>query len=168
MSDVPELPENSDSSSPLNNTDEQQHERNRQTEPVNEEEPPRLSFSVVGIGASAGGLEACTDFFAAMPPDSWLAFVLVQHLAPDRHSMIADILSRQTRMKVQQVEDGMPVEQDHVYVIRPGHTLTIKNGKLHLGDPLEKPRHSRPVDDFFKSLAEEQRFEEIVDRPAVT
>src|SRR3954467_11854662 len=121
MNDVPELPENSDSTS----TDETQHDRNRQTEPVDEEDPPRLPFSVVGIGASAGGLEACSEFLAAMPSDSGLAFVLVQHLAPDRHSMVADILSRKTRMKVEQVQDGMPVEQNHVYVIRPGHTLTI-------------------------------------------
>ena len=81
----------------------------------------------------------------------------IQHLSPDKESMIAEILSRHTTMSVRQVEDGMSVEPNHVYAIRPGHTLTIHNGALHLGDRVEKPGHSRPVDDFFKSLAEEQR-----------
>ena len=157
MNDVPELPENSNAPSPLDNRNETEENLQRQREPVDEEDPPRLPFPVVGIGASAGGLEACTEFFSAMPADSGMSFVLIQHLAPDRHSMIAEILSRHTRMKVQQVQDGMAIEENHVYVIRPGHTLTIKNGALHLGEALERPRHGRPVDDFFKSLSEEQR-----------
>src|SRR5213076_447696 len=76
---------------------------------------------------------------------------------PERESMLADILSHHTKMPVLQVSDGMDVKPDHVYVIRPGHTLTIKDGRLHLGEPLEKRGHRRPVDDFFRSLAEEQR-----------
>jgi two-component system CheB/CheR fusion protein len=92
-----------------------------------------------------------------MPPDSGMAFVVIQHLPPDRQSMVAEIISKHTRMPVQQVRDGMPVEVNHVYVIRPGHTLTIKNGRLHLGSEVDRPRHGRPVDDFLKSLAEEQR-----------
>src|SRR4051812_12486495 len=71
--------------------------------------------------------------------------------------MIAEILGKHTKMPVAQVEDGMPVQPNHVYVIRPGHTMTIRDGQLHLGDRVEKARHSRPVDDFFRSLAEEQR-----------
>ena len=129
----------------------------RLAEPVELEQPPRLSFPVVGIGASAGGLEAFTEFFKAMPSDSGMAFVLVQHLPPDRESMIAEILQRHTAMKVQQVEDGVEVQANHVYVIRPGHTLTLRDGRLHLGERLDKPGHTRPVDDFFRSLAEEQR-----------
>jgi two-component system CheB/CheR fusion protein len=124
---------------------------------VDAEAPPRLPFPVVGIGASAGGLEAALDLFKAMPPDSGMAFVLILHLPPDRESLIADILASRTKMVVLQVQDGMAVEANHVYVIRPGHTLTIKDGALHLGECVEKPGHSRPVDDFFKSLAEEQR-----------
>ena len=85
------------------------------------------------------------------------AFVLIQHLPPERESMVAQILARHTKMPVAQVEDGMAIERDHVYVIRPGHTLTIHEGKLRLGEPVEKPGHRRPVDDFFRSLAEEQR-----------
>jgi two-component system, chemotaxis family, CheB/CheR fusion protein len=92
-----------------------------------------------------------------MPSEPGMAFVLIQHLAPDRESMIAEILATHTPLRVRQVEDGMRVEPNQVYVIRPGHTLTIKEGHLHLGESLKKPGHNRPVDDFFRSLAEEQR-----------
>jgi two-component system CheB/CheR fusion protein len=129
----------------------------RLAHPISNEEAPRLPFPVVGIGASAGGLEAFIEFFEAMPDDSGIAFVLVQHLPPDRESLVAEILQKHTRMPVHEVEDGMTVDADNVYVIRPGHTLTIENGKLHLGESLAKPGHNRPVDDFFRSLAEEQR-----------
>ena len=112
---------------------------------------------MVGIGASAGGLEAYTEFLQAMPADSGMAFVLIQHLPPDRESLMAEILSKRTSMPVEQVREGMAVEPNHVYVIRPGHTLTISEGCFRLGSALEQPRRGRPVDDFFKSLAEEQR-----------
>jgi two-component system CheB/CheR fusion protein len=129
----------------------------RSVEPVDLEEPPRLAFPVVGIGASAGGLEAFTEFFKALRPDCGMAFVLIQHLPPDRESMIAEILSRHTSMPIHQAKDATPVEINTAYVIRPGHTLTIKDGLLHLGDRLDKAGNNRPVDDFFKSLAIEQR-----------
>src|SRR5688572_7313921 len=129
----------------------------RQAMPVGHEQPPKLAFPVVGIGASAGGLEAFTDFITAMRPDSGMAFVFVQHLPPERESMMADILARKTEMLVLQVEDGMQVMADHLYVIRPGHVLTIRDGRFHLGPQLGKRAANRPVDDFFKSLAEEQR-----------
>ena len=129
----------------------------RMAQPVDVEQPPRLPFIVVGMGASAGGLEAFMEFFSTMSADSGMAFVLIQHLPPQRESMLADILSKKTRMPVHQVEDGMRIEPNHCYVIRPGHTLTIRDGRLHLGEPLEKPGHTRPVDDFFRSLASEQR-----------
>jgi two-component system CheB/CheR fusion protein len=131
--------------------------QDRAAQPVDLEPPPRLPFPVVGVGASAGGLEAFTELFKAMPPDSGMAFVLIQHLPPDRESLVAEILQRHTAMPVEQVTDEMSVQPNHVYVIRPGHTLTLKDGRLHLGERLEKPRHGRPVDDFFRSLAEEQR-----------
>ena len=125
--------------------------------PVDHENPPRLPFPVVGIGASAGGLEAMTEFITAMRADSGMAFVFIQHLPPERESMIADILSKKTTMRVRQVEDGMPIEPDHVYVIRPGHVLTMTDGRFHLGPQLGTRAANRPVDDFFRSLAEEQR-----------
>jgi two-component system CheB/CheR fusion protein len=124
---------------------------------VGNEQPPKLPFPVVGIGASAGGLEAFLDFFRVMPADSGMAFVLIQHLPPERDSLMAEILSKHTTMQVRQVEDGIEVEPNHVYVIRPGHTLTIKDGLLRLGHPVAQPIHRRPVDDFFRSLADEQR-----------
>jgi two-component system CheB/CheR fusion protein len=130
----------------------------RLTQPVDAEQPPRLPFPVVGIGASAGGLEAVGELLDALPPDSGMAFVLVQHLPPEHNSLMAEILSRRTRMPVRQVEDGMAVEANHVYVIRPGHLLTIHDGRLRLGPRLGSPRAAnRPIDDFYKSLAEEQR-----------
>ncbi len=132
-------------------------EADRSVMAVDVEQPPRLPFTVVGIGASAGGVEAFVEFFDALPDDTGMAFVLVQHLPPQRESLMADILSKHTRMPVQQVADGMAVRPNQVYVIRPGHTLTIRDGHLHLGEPLEARGHQRPVDDFFRSLAEEQR-----------
>ncbi|MBA3480569.1 MAG: hypothetical protein H0T51_02030 [Pirellulales bacterium] len=134
---------------------EQEHDRLAQA--VDAEERPRLAFPVVGIGGSAGGLEAFIEFFDAMPADSGMAFVLIQHLAPDRESLIAEILSKHSDMPVHQVTSGLAVEPNHVYVIRPGHTLTINHGHLHLGKALREPANNHPVDDFFRSLAEEQR-----------
>ncbi|QEH38719.1 Chemotaxis protein methyltransferase Cher2 [Aquisphaera giovannonii] len=136
----------------------QPEEQDRLAQPVDAEQPPRLSFPVVGIGASAGGLEAVNEFLDAMKPDSGIAFVLVQHLPPDRASMMAEVLGRHTTMPVLQVEDGMEVAPNHVYVIRPGRVLTIREGRLRLGVALGSPRAAnRPIDDFFRSLAEEQR-----------
>ncbi len=130
----------------------------RLAQPIDAEQPPRLPFPVVGIGASAGGLEAVGELLGAMRPDGGMAFVLIQHLSPDHDSMMAEILGRRTAMPVAQVEDGMAVEPGHVYVIRPGHVLTIREGRLRLGPPLGTTRAAnRPVDDFFRSLAEEQR-----------
>jgi two-component system CheB/CheR fusion protein len=144
----------SSASSSVPPTDQQP---DRLAEPLSLDQPPRLSFPVVGIGASAGGLEAFAEFFRVMRVDSGMAFVVIQHLPPDRDSMVPDILARHTQMPVLQVVEGMKVEPNHVYVIRPGRTLTLHNGALHLGEPLEKRGHQRPIDDFFRSLAEEQR-----------
>ena len=129
----------------------------RLIEPVGSEAPPRLRFPVVGVGASAGGLEAYTEFLKACKPDSGIAYVLIQHLSPKHTSIMAELLQKSTAMPVLQVEDGMRVEPDHVYVIRPGFTMTIRNGHLHLGESAAERMHRRPVDDFFRSLAEEQR-----------
>ncbi len=120
-----------------------------------------LPFPVVGIGASAGGIPALESMFADVPPDCGMAFVVVMHLSPDHTSMLDSILSRQTRLPVHEITDGIPVEINHVYVIAPGHSLTLADGKLHLGEPVEKRGHRRPVDDFFRSLAAEQREKSI-------
>ena len=117
----------------------------------------RLPYPIVGIGASAGGLEALQDFFRNTPADTGMAFVVVQHLSPEHQSLMAEILARQTQMPVRQIEDGMPVEANEVYVIAPGFTLTLREGRLHLGQPIETRGHRRPVDDFLRSLAQEQK-----------
>ena len=87
-------------------------------------------FPIVGIGASAGGLDPIRKLLENLPVDMGMAFVVIQHLAAGQESMLPEILSRSTKMKVQQVKDGMKVEKDHVYVITPGTTMTLKNGCL--------------------------------------
>ena len=125
--------------------------------PVGFAERAVLPFPVVGIGASAGGIEALEAFFDGTSPDSGMAFIVVQHLSPEHQSLMAEILARHTSMPVHQIDDGMPVKPNCVYVIAPGYTLTIADGCLHLGAPVEKRGHRRPVDDFFRSLAAEQK-----------
>ena len=116
----------------------------------------QLPFYIVGIGASAGGLQALEEFFDGVSPDSGMAYVVVQHLSPDHTSLLGEILSRRASIPVKEIKDGMEVEPNHAYVIAPGHTLTLELGALRLGAPVEKRGHRRPVDDFFRSLAAEQ------------
>jgi two-component system, chemotaxis family, CheB/CheR fusion protein len=117
--------------------------------------PPR--GIMVGMGASAGGLEAFETFFTHMPPDSGMAFVLVQHLAPDRASLLPELLARHTRMPVLQVQAETTVAPDHVYIIPPDATLTVSGGRLHLVSPPVEARGQRtPIDQFFRSLAADQ------------
>ena len=113
-------------------------------------------FFVAGLGASAGGLEALASFFEAMPDDSGIGFVVIQHLSPDHKSMMAELLGRNTRMPVCQAEDGMPVEPNHVYLIPPKKCLTIFHGKLVLTEWDSKKGPNLPIDLFFSSLAEDR------------
>ncbi|MFN2110185.1 MAG: chemotaxis protein CheB, partial [Anaerolineae bacterium] len=106
----------------------------------------RVDFPVVGIGASAGGLDAFKQFFNAMPADSGMAFVLIQHLDPTHESLMVDLLSRYTRMKVMQVEDRMPVQPDCVYMIPPNKSLAISDGVLQLTDPVMRRGMRMPID----------------------
>ncbi len=115
-------------------------------------------FPVVGIGASAGGLAAFEAFFSGMPTDTdpGMAFVLVQHLAPDHKSILTDLIKRYTRMQVFEVEDGMKVMPNCTYIIPPGRNMAILNGALQLLEP-SAPRGQRlPIDFFFRSLALDQ------------
>ena len=116
---------------------------------------------IVGIGASAGGLDAFKNFFKAMPPDTGMAFVLIQHLDPTHESMMVDLLSRHTDMKVVQVEDRMPVKPNQVFMIPPNRDLTIHEGELFIAAPLQKRGLRLPIDLFFRSLAEDQREQAI-------
>src|SRR6202045_334878 len=116
-----------------------------------------LPFPVVGVGASAGGIEALNAFFDGLPQDdNGMAFVVVQHLPPERESLMAEILARHTHMPVLQVTGGLGLQAGHVYVTRPGFTVTLERGVFQLGEPVEKRGHRRPVDDFFRSLADTQ------------
>jgi len=111
---------------------------------------------IVGVGASAGGLEAFQTFLSAAPADAGLAYVLVQHLDPNHESMLADLLGRRTEMPVRQVSDGMNVEPNSVYLIPPNASLSIHDGSLRLSDFSEPRGFRRPIDVFFRSLAQDQ------------
>ena len=113
-------------------------------------------FPIVGIGASAGGLEAFTQLLRRLPADTGLAFVLVQHLDPRHETVLTELLSKATRMPTNQVQDGMPVRPDHVYVIPPNRSLTIAGGILHLGSRESTHGRHLPIDTFLASLADDQ------------
>jgi len=114
---------------------------------------PRL---VVGIGASAGGLEAFRTFFAGMPADSGMAFVLVQHLSPQHESLLVELLRASTAMPVAEATDRLKLAANHVYVIPPNATLRIGNSRLLVSRPAPAREHRRPVDTLFSTLAEDQ------------
>jgi two-component system, chemotaxis family, CheB/CheR fusion protein len=118
-------------------------------------EDPDLDFFVVGVGASAGGLEALAALVRNIPPDT-MSFVVIQHLSPNRESMLAELLARQSNIRVETAADGMRVERNRIYVIPPNANLSVSRGVLHL-HKLESGRGPRlPVDHFFRSLAEDQ------------
>ncbi|SJZ83937.1 two-component system, chemotaxis family, CheB/CheR fusion protein [Trichlorobacter thiogenes] len=110
----------------------------------------------VGIGASAGGLEAIESFFTNMPPDSGMAFIVVQHLSPDYKSLMVELLSKKTAMPVHRAEDAMEVLPNHVYLIPPKKNLTIFHGKLLLSDQDHSRGINLPIDLFLRSLADDQ------------
>jgi two-component system CheB/CheR fusion protein len=89
-------------------------------------------FLIVAIGASAGGLEAVTELFRNLPPDTGMAFVLIQHLDPKHHSLLAELVSKETSMSVAEVRDAMVIEPNRVYVIPPNATMSVSQGALHL------------------------------------
>jgi two-component system CheB/CheR fusion protein len=95
-----------------------------------------INCPIVGLGASAGGLEALKSFFSKMPVDIGAAFVIIQHLDPKHSSMTAEILARHTKMPVKQIEHGMKVEADHVYVIPPNAYVTLEGDLFDLGKAL--------------------------------
>lgn len=119
------------------------------------EKPPESGL-IVGIGASAGGLSAFRSFLENMPTDSGMAFVLVQHLAPDHVSALADLLGKATAMRVVDAKDGAAVAANIVYVIPPNATLRIHGRKLVITQPAPPRDQRRPIDTFFSSLAEDQ------------
>lgn len=111
---------------------------------------------IVGIGASAGGLQAFTTFFVNLRHDSGMTFILVQHLSPDHPSLLSEILDRNATIPVVEAQHDMKVEPDHVYVIPVDSTLTIQKGRLVVVKPAPPRSIRRPIDSFFISLAHDQ------------
>ena len=109
----------------------------------------------MGVGASAGGLDACRKLFDALPADHGMAFILIQHLDPSHESMMVDLLAGHTAMTVRQATDGMPIERDHLYVIPPGAFLAVGAGVLHLSQPQARHGARLPFDFLLQSLATE-------------
>lgn len=138
--------------------------RSRPAKPAEPQQVPSLpqeqvrnvtAIRVVGIGASAGGLDAFIELVSALPVETGLAFVLIQHLDPHHHSMLVDILAGATAIPVQEVTDGLLIERDRIYVIPPDTEMTIQADVLHLVPRAPKVPH-RPLDCFFFSLAHDR------------
>ena len=119
---------------------------------------PNTDFPIVGIGASAGGLAAFQAFFSGIPSDTrpGLAFVLVQHLAPDHKSILGELIQHHTPLQVFEVADGMTVQPNCIYIIPPNRDMAFLNGALHLLEPTAPHGHRLPIDFFFRSLAQDQ------------
>lgn len=119
--------------------------------------PNTLPFPVVGIGASAGGLEALEDFFRPMPPATGMAFVVVSHQSPGHTSLLPELLAKCTEMNPVLAEQGMKVEPNCIYINPPGHNLSIREGILQLAESTPRGIGPLPIDYFFRSLAIERR-----------
>jgi two-component system CheB/CheR fusion protein len=117
---------------------------------------PDLSL-IVGIGASAGGLDAFSELLSHLPEDTAMAFVLVQHLAPDQESLLGELLARTTQMPVATAVDGMVVEANHIYVIPPNAQMTLHQGHLQLAACDQSQGRVKTIDIFFQSLAADQQ-----------
>jgi len=122
---------------------------------------PVTGFPIVGVGASAGGLEALEQFFARVPAVSGIGFVVVQHLDPTHKGILVELLQRATRLPVVQIRDGVQVEPDHVYVIPPNKDVSILRGVLHLLEPAAARGQRLPIDFFLRSLADDCREQSI-------
>jgi two-component system CheB/CheR fusion protein len=116
---------------------------------------------VVGIGASAGGLDPLVRFFDNLPKATGMAFVIVQHLSPDFRSLMDELLARHTLLPIHLVEDGMPVEADHVYLIPAKKEMIISGGRLLLSERERQQELTLPIDVFFRSLAQDRGAEAI-------
>ena len=112
-------------------------------------------FPIVGLGASAGGLEALEAFFSHMPSDSGIGFVIIQHLSPKHKSIMGSLLAKDTKMEVLEIQDGIEVQPNHVYLNPPNKNVVIISGTLQLMDPVKTGGINLPIDCFFRSMAEE-------------
>ncbi|WP_342347611.1 chemotaxis protein CheB [uncultured Nitrospira sp.] len=117
---------------------------------------PANVFPIVGIGASAGGLEALSRFFSSLPEESGMGFVVIQHLAPDRESLLPELLTKKTSLPVHAAVDETLIEPNQIYIIPPNAQLQIEGGFLRVGQPVEVHGLRSPIDLFFHSLAQDQ------------
>lgn len=114
-------------------------------------------FPIVGIGASAGGLDAIEKFFSNMPSDSGIAFVIIMHFDPTSKSVMVEILKRYTKMEVYQAKDGMKIDPNSLYIIPPNKDMAVLHGKLQLLEPTVSKGIRHPIDFFFRSLAQDRK-----------
>jgi two-component system CheB/CheR fusion protein len=124
---------------------------------IKEKKEFKLLQYVIGMGASAGGMEALHEFFDNLRPDTGFSFIVIQHLSPDHKSLMGELLAKHTMMQVFEAEEGIGIQPNCIYVIPTKKLLTLKNGKLHL---TEKPKTSQPnnaIDVFFESLAADKK-----------
>ncbi|MEM7330475.1 MAG: chemotaxis protein CheB [Chloroflexota bacterium] len=141
-------------------TDQKKVETEREIKDQKPKQPKQDGVTpqfIVGIGASAGGLEALEKFFKNVPPDTGMGFVIIQHLLPTHKSLMAELLGKMTKMMVEEAEEGVVVKPNCVYLIPSGKTMTIKKGALLLEEREPKPTLSMPIDIFFESLALDQK-----------
>jgi len=124
-------------------------------------ESDKNTFPIIGIGASAGGLEALEQFFENMPKDNGMAFVVIQHLDPTHVGIMPELLQRITSMKVFQATDNLKVKPNCMYVIPPNKSMSMLKDALHLFDPVESRGLRLPIDIFFRSLAEDRKEKSI-------
>lgn len=134
-------------------------DRNRRNPPKDDGPPSperKNDLLIAAVGASAGGIEAFTELMSNLATDTGMAFVLVQHLDPEHHSMLTELISKKTTMRVKEVTNGMTVEPNNVYVIPPNATMSISNHTLQLGPRGETRGIHMSIDHFMRTLAEEQ------------
>ncbi|HEV2326006.1 MAG TPA: CheR family methyltransferase [Terracidiphilus sp.] len=122
-----------------------------------EQQSPALPYPVVGFGASAGGLQAFKEVLENLDPQTGMAFVLVTHLAPDQRSFLSEIVERYTQMPVLSVEEGQRPEANHLYVVLPNQSVTIREGNFRVEHRPATDRVPRTIDKFFHSLASDQK-----------
>src|SRR5215213_5752566 len=124
--------------------------------PVNNSEEKRLTrgFPIVAIGASAGGVEAIIEFLKNVPDNTGMSYIYIQHLDPNHESRLVEILSRVTKMQVQEAEEKLKLKPDHFYIIPPNREMAVEDGNLKLSIRPAKPLNHSPINHFFISLAE--------------
>jgi len=122
-----------------------------------EQRKPLIEYPVVGIGASAGGLQAFQELLGSLDPKTGMAFALITHLAPDQRSYLTEILGQSTKMPVSPIENGVRPEQNHLYVLLPNQLAALNNGVFQVSPRPAGARSPMPIDLFFRSLASEQR-----------